>query len=131
MDAALTERAELHVNPVTATQRSAMAETTAATFELDGVRRRFPLVEDVRGNAKPNLAAPADVAVTLALWQTAGEETTVGRDRQVSDWIARFPVGTDVTGRDLIIVDGVTYEVVGPPVDAKTHVRARLRHVSG
>lgn len=108
-----------------------MADTTEATFEVDAVRRRFPLVEDDYGNETPNTAAPADVPVKIALWQDNGTETTVDRDRQVSDWLARFPAGFDVTGRDLVVVDGRTFEVVGPPVDAKTHVRARLRHVSG
>lgn len=120
------------MRPLTATQRAGMRATTEATFEGAGVRRRYPLVEDRYGNEKPNLAAPDDMAIpNLVLWQTDGSETTQDRDTQIADWLARVPVGTDITGRDLLIVAGTTYEVVGPPANVGTHLRLRLRHVDG
>lgn len=118
------------MNPLTAGQRAAMAETTSATFETPATRRRFGVVEDDYGN-EVEAGAPDELELDVVLWQTEGTETTVDRDELVSDWIARLPLGADVTGRDLLIVDGKTFEVVGPPVDARTHLRARLRHVEG
>lgn len=122
--------------PVSTAQRAAMAATTSATFETAAIRRRFLLVEDDYGNETRDPANAVDVPVDVALWQESGTETTADRDQQVSEWIARFPVGFDVTGRDLLVVDDGepterVFEVVGPPLDARTHVRARLRHVSG
>lgn len=119
------------MRPLTAGQVARMSDTTEATFEVEAVRRRFPLVEDVYGNETRDLDAPDDLEVSVALWQDNGTETTADRDQQVSDWLARFPAGFEVTGRDLVLVGDRIFEVVGPPVDAKTHVRARLRHVEG
>lgn len=107
-----------------------MQATTEATFTQAATRRRFAVVRDrynnlVRG-ARQDLA---DIPVSL--YQEDGDEDTDDRDQQRAEFRARVPIGTDITGRDQLIVDDVAYEVVGPPLDARTHLRLSLKHVDG
>lgn len=79
--------------------------------------------------------APADVEpVEAFLEQITASEVTNGRDTQMSDWRAYFLPDTAITGdcRVVRLLDGVTFEVVGPPnvlVHPRTgphHIEARL-----
>lgn len=117
------------MNPLTAGQRAAMAATTEATFETEATLRHFATAEDRYGNEERG--APTDEPVLVALWQETASEDERDRDQQASGWIARFPVGIDVSGFDVLIVGDQTFEIDGPPVDARTHIRASLRVVEG
>lgn len=120
------------MRPLTAWQRARMRSTTEATFEGEAIRRRYPVIEDRYGNETRDTANPADVpGIPVVLWQEGATENRDDRDRQVEDWLARVPVGTDITGRDVLLVDGRTFEVIGAPLDAGTHLRLELRFVEG
>lgn len=62
----------------------------------------------------------------------ASSEETVGSDAQSSAWQIVLPADVQLAGVDRVEVDGVTYEVDGPPLVVRTprgphHVEARLR----
>lgn len=72
------------------------------------------------------------------LEQVGGSEVTVGASVQVADWdlylVSEDDAARQIKGRDRVLADGVTYEVVGPPTihrapRGKHHVEARLRVV--
>lgn len=74
------------------------------------------------------------VRVRARLEQVAAEEVTTGSDVLTSDWRAFLPASTAISGRDRLLHDGVTYEVVGPPRRVvgsrrEAYVQARLRVV--
>lgn len=87
---------------------------------------------------------------TVADWSTAtstsakarvahrsSDEELGERDARLSEWVAYFETGTDVTATDRIEWDGRTFEVVGPPNPAPArsstahHIEANLREVLG
>lgn len=120
------------MRPITAGQLARMQDTTEGTFTQTATRRRYPLIRDDYGNLErdpDNVDELADVPVTL--WQESAAENVADRDQQSSKWLARVPVGTDVTGRDELEVDGTVFAVVGAPLDAGTHLRLELELVSG
>lgn len=117
---------------LTAEQLAAMRDTTESTFDKVATRRRFPVTTDRYNNEIRDLSDPDDLEdVPITLWQVGADESRADRDQQAGEWLARVPVATDVDGRDQILVDGDTYEVVGPPLDARTHLRLRLSLVEG
>lgn len=117
---------------LTAAQIAGMQATTVSSFDKSGTRRRFPLVADRYSNQTRDTAHPSDLAISaLMLFQETGTENRIGRDEQLSDWVAKVPHGTDITGRDQLIVEGKTYEVIGPPDEFETHLRLQLRYVEG
>lgn len=117
---------------LTAAQVARMRATVEDTFDKVATRRRYPLVRDRYNTQIRDTANPVDVAgIPIALWQNRGSEDVASRDQQTADFVGRVPVGTDVTGSDVMIVDGVPYEVIGPPLDARTHLRLHLRHAEG
>lgn len=121
------------MRPLTAWQRDRMTSTTEATFETLIVRRRFPTVVDRYGNETRDVDNPVDlIDVPAVLWHERSSEDRDDRDRQVEQWLARVPVGTDVTGRDVLVFpDARTFEVVGAPLAAGTHLRLELELVDG
>lgn len=120
------------MRPVTATQRARMADTTSATFEGTATRRRFPMIRDRYNNLVRDTANPVDLAdIDVVVWHEASGEDRDDRDRQTEKWLARVPLGTDITGRDLLIVGAHQYEVIGAPLDARTHLRLELELVEG
>jgi hypothetical protein len=64
------------------------------------------------------------------LVHTSGREVTQDRDTQIADWFARFSWDTVITGHNRVKVDGVVYQVIGPPSDERTHIRVQLQHFS-
>lgn len=116
---------------ISAERMARMRGRVEETFDKIGIRRRFPLAEDRYKNLVRDTANPLDVELPLALTQTDAREVTIGRSEQAADWLARFPAGSDVVGRDQVIVEGKTFEVFGPPEDVGTHLRAKLRYVEG
>lgn len=111
-------------------QNASMRTAVEATFDRTALVQRLTAAADRYGN--PTLGNPATVAtVPCSLARTGQREVTADRDTQIADWTCRLPAGTDITGRDHLLVDGVRYEVVGPPVTFPTHVHADVRHVDG
>jgi hypothetical protein len=49
------------------------------------------------------------------VWPSATTETLTGEDTVTSDLTALLPIGTVITARDAVIVNGLTYEVDGVP----------------
>lgn len=71
------------------------------------------------------------------LAQTSSTEpASAGRDPEVTLWHLYLPADTEIVAADRIVVDDVTYEVIGPPNRARTpgaehHVEATVRLVAG
>lgn len=116
---------------IPADELAAMSTEVERTFDTSGViHRRSDGAEDDYGNPVDTYT-PDGAAIDVGLVHTASREITVDRDTQISDWFARLPTGTSISGRDRIVSGGATYEVLGPPSDEDTHVRVQLVHVSG
>jgi hypothetical protein len=70
------------------------------------------------------------------LTQTSGEEMTVDRDTRISDWEVSLPAEAVIDANDQVIAQGKTFEVIGPPAQARQpgrvhHIVARLRWIEG
>lgn len=71
------------------------------------------------------------------LSQTSNDEPqSEGRDPLVTGLVLFLPTGTDIDGRDRVIIDGTTYTVEGRPNDAwepsgSHHLEVRLQEVVG
>lgn len=91
---------------------------------------------DAYGDPLP-AGTPFDVACWLFQTRRDEKRTIVGEDMQAETWTLYLPPGTTVDGNDNVAVDGVTYEVVGPPWPAfnprsrkVTHIEATLRRAA-
>jgi hypothetical protein len=67
---------------------------------------------------------------------TGGESVSVGRNSSASIFRLFLPAGTEISSRDQVQVEGITYTVDGEPVVARglrgnSHVKARLRRLEG
>lgn len=95
-------------------------------------------VTDAYGDTATSWATPTSVAVKG--WLAQLEETepsgpgralvTVVRD------VLRLPIGTPITAGNRVVIDGITYDVDGPPRRVWTprgahHLRVNLRAVEG
>lgn len=69
--------------------------------------------EDVFGNPADSYAAP--VSYTGLVVPVSAQEVTEDRETQISDRKLRLPYDAVISGRDRVVCEGVTYEVVGPP----------------
>lgn len=116
----------MSLDSVTAKGRRRQVEQFRSTC----IRRRFPIAKDEYGNDVRDLNSPQDVALPCRLVQTEAREVTVDRETQVSDWELILAWDADVEASDQIIMDGVTYEVLGPPDPGRIAKTARLRHVA-
>lgn len=65
-------------------------------------------------------------------------EENAGREYQELGYTGFFPATADLDGTDAVVVDGITYEVVGPPwyardplTDTVDHVELNLRVGTG
>lgn len=97
--------------------------------------RRYPESERGAYNS-PQAGDPVDVVYPGRLEPTTGVELTQDRGTVLADWILYLPDDADVVASDQVIIDDVTYEVVGPPargtgIGRIDHIEARLRHVTG
>ena len=116
---------------IPADELTAMTSEVGRTFDTTGVihRRTEGSADDFNN---PTITyEPDDDPVDCQLVHTSSRELTVDRNTQISDWFARLPAGTSISGRDRLVSGGATYEVLGPPSDEDTHVRVQLAHVSG
>lgn len=62
-------------------------------------------------------------------------EITDGRDTLIADWVLYLLPDASITGRDRVTVNGVTFQVIGPPALLETpvqssHIKANLRAVN-
>lgn len=81
------------------------------------VRRLVTGAKDRHGNATETYADPIDWPVH-GLAPGARSESGGGRDLSVIAWTVFAPVGGNApTERDVVLVDGVEYPVVGRPED--------------
>ena len=111
-----------------------MSRTCTITRRVNG--------DDVDDYGNP-VPAESTITALCELQEASADEDTVDADRQVGDWnlfvaptasSAGQTVVTSFDGSDTVTVDGVTYEVVGPPWPARnpltqtlTHIQARVR----
>lgn len=84
---------------------------------------------DSEGNQSGSFATTTTYMGRLE--QRSGAERVLAGDTQQAEWMLILPAGAVIDGRDRVEVDGVTFEVVGPPVRHKTprgehHVEASL-----
>jgi len=92
---------------------------------------------DRYGNTTTSWATAARHDVAAWVEQTAASENTDQRDGQTADWLALLAPDADVNGRDRVLFDGKTFEVIGPPTPRNTlrgkthHLEATLRWVEG
>lgn len=91
--------------------------------------------EDEFGNRVPGWPGPG-VTYPARLTQVSGDEVTIGRDAQVSEWKLYLEADAVIGGRDRVVDGDRVFEVVGPPLLARTprgvhHVEARLRYIEG
>lgn len=110
--------------------------TIEGFFVRDVTIVRAGVTTDRYGNESTDWSAAASWATKGWLARADQSEDQDGRDALISGWVLRLPVGTDITGRDRVRVDGTTYELDGPPNRPWTprgehHVRCRLRLVEG
>lgn len=85
--------------------------------------------DDVFGNQADTF--PSSRTYRARLEQTAEDEQVVDRDTLRTDWLLILPPEAQISGRDRVVADGVTFEVVGPPAVQRTprgphHIEARL-----
>lgn len=115
---------------MTDTEVATMRATVETGFDTTAVIQRFVSTgESEYGN---ETGGWTDIGTApCKLIHRAGREVTRDRSTQISDWVAWLPHRTDINGNDRLHIDGVLYEVVGPPSDDITHVRARLIHITG
>lgn len=89
------------------------------------------------GSVEPDYDSGTQTLTKGWLHQLAeSEQQTATRDAEVSTHVLRLPVGTAIAARDQVVVDGVVFEVGGPPARAwrpggEHHVRVPLRYVDG
>lgn len=115
---------------LTATQIARMKTTFNTFLSKTATRRRFTTSENIYGDQERDTHTDL-TAIPVEIWQKDQSEQLINRDEQAADYIARLPSGTDIDGRDQLIVDGRTYEVTGPPADMRDHIRAEIRYVEG
>jgi hypothetical protein len=88
-----------------------------------------------RYNAGPG-GDPVEKTYRCRLEQSVANELVDDRATQISEWILFLPHDADIRASDLVAIDDLNYEVIGPPEAARTrghvnHLEARLRFVKG
>lgn len=65
-------------------------------------------------------------------------EQTVGREAEIESFVGYFPASVNLDGTDVVVVDGIDFEVMGPPwyarnplTDAVDHCELNLRRITG
>lgn len=81
-----------------------------------------PQTVDGFGTRTPG--TPVDVD-GCAWWQTTGTEVVGGQDTVVYEVNVLAPAGTAVASTDRVILDDVTYEVVGQPIAWESSLTGR------
>lgn len=107
------------------TLRSLLTQTVTVQHHAEGAVDRFN---------DPTGGFDAGTEYRARLEQSAGDEQSTDRSVQVGEWLLILPRDAVIGGRDRVVADGSTFEVVGPPVVQRTprgphHIEARLRLV--
>ena len=95
---------------------------------------QVPSTVNAYGDAKSTSTSATAVGY---LEQTAAVEVLVNQETYTSDWLLILPAGTVIDASDQVLVDGATFEVVGPPArpwrpsTGEHHVECRLRQTTG
>lgn len=93
--------------------------------------------EDEYGNPQSSWSEAKVRKSTGWLEQVGERENTDDRNTQVTEWLLVISdPETELGGRDRVRINGVTYEVIGPPNAQHTprgrhHLEAKLRLVDG
>lgn len=102
------------------------------------VVRRGPSAEDDYGNEIPSETVVSTVCEFQAATSSADAEDRSQNNLAEGKFDVFFPVGTDVTSGDALILDGVEYEIDGEPWVARnpstgvlSHVEAQVVRVAG
>lgn len=116
---------------IPADEMAAMRTEVAITFDTPATPLIFDTDPDVDdyGNEQETWDAGDDILIQLR--HGASREVTTDRDTQITEWYARLPVTSTLTGRDRLQVEDDTYEIVGKPTDEITHRKAQLILVDG
>lgn len=111
-------------------------DTVGLLFSDEIVRRRFTTTKDDYNEDVRDTDNPDDVIyLGRLIWRETIERTETGQASAVLPSVL-LPHDADVETTDQIIVDGLTFEVAGPPMQnpspgESTHLRVPLRRVSG
>lgn len=87
------------------------------------VLRRGSVVYPTMGDA-PAVATSTPVD-GCALWPTLTAELVTGQDTVNWDMEALFPPDTDIVATDQVIARGITYDVVGQPMDWRSQLTGK------
>lgn len=77
------------------------------------MRSQAETTTDVYGDEQPRVAP--EVATTCQLQPQSRDEPDDQGELSVTTWRLWLNAGTEITTQDAVIVDGVTYEMVGDP----------------
>lgn len=116
---------------IPAAELAAMQAVVESTLTQTVTRRRYTTTTDTYGNPVRNTSSTTTYPGRLV--HRSADELNTDRDTQVSDWSIILPHDADVTGRDVLEVDGDTFEVVGEPfifaTGFDTHMRVEVNRV--
>lgn len=76
------------------------------------IQRNTPTNDGQLGR-KQSWASVGTCACEVIPKRRRGEAEEAGRTQAVGDWLVRVPVGTSVTTKDRLVIDGLTYEILG------------------
>ncbi len=99
------------------------------------IQRRDGGAKDKYGNEIPYTSST--VTVQGHIEQTSEQEITLDRETYISEWRIFLPAGTEIDGKDRVIVDGQTFEIIGPPAHpwrpgtGEHHVLCQARAITG
>ncbi len=93
-----------------------------------------PVLSDRDAYHNPVEGSEARWASPARIVERSGEEPAPGEGTEVSGWTLVVPAGADLEGSDRVEWGGRVFEVVGPPVRARSprgehHLEAKLRLV--
>lgn len=99
------------------------------------------IVNVTQDGAADDMGDPTDVETTSTarcwLWQNTRHENTANQDSQFEEWSLALDSDATVDGSSRVTVDGVTYQLYGPPWRAHnprtglfTHIEATVRRTA-
>ena len=105
----------------------------AALLSQTSTVKKYTYSEDSLGN-QVRVLLPTSTDYPCRLEQTDSQEITLGQQTEISNWRIFWPPEAIVDSEDEVVVEGVTFDVLGPPAIEHTprgphHQVARLRFV--
>lgn len=115
---------------LTAVDIDTLRALARATFDRVAQRLVFTDgVDDAHGN--PTVTYPEGESYPCRFAVTRAVESDGVRDAQVTGAFVWLPHDATVTGRDRLVIDGVTYAVEGPPVNDDIRLTVQVSRVVG